>query len=181
MATRISPETAAQVRAAWPALLADIAGGALVDKAITAHGLKREWVRAFKREESGAQAEWDDAMQESAHAFMDEALEIVRNPVKVIQPGEPGNETGAKPLIITVDSGNVRARADVLRWAAAKRFPRAYSDKVDVSVLHKHLDLTRIIEAANARLAGAPRARILEHNQAPLELAAPALRLEDLL
>lgn len=181
MATRISPETAAQVRAAWPALLADVASGAGIKPAIEAHGLKTEWIRAFRGMDATAEAEWTRAKEESADAFSEEALDVARNPVKVIPPGAPGNEEGTKPLIIRIDPASARVHVDTLKWIAAKRNPRTYSDKSQLDVNVRTLDLTRIIEAANARLAGAPRARILEHNPAPLELAAPPLRLEDLL
>jgi hypothetical protein len=55
---------------------------------------------------------------------------------------------------------------DTLKWACAKRNPRTYSEKAQLDVNVKTLDLTRIISEANARLANAPRGRVLEHDQA---------------
>lgn len=181
MAIRISPETAALVRSAWPSLLAAVAAGAGIKKTIEQHGLKTDWVRAFRGMEPNADAEWTKAKEESADALSEEGLEIARNPVKVIQPGEPGNEAGKKPLIIRIDPAFARVHVDYLKWLAAKRNPRTYSDKSQVDVNVRTLDLTRIIEAANARLAGAPRARILEHNPEPAALLPDAARLLELL
>lgn len=181
MAIRISPETAARVRDAWPSMLAAVASGAGIKKTIEQHGLKTDWVRAFRGMDATAEAEWVKAKEESADALSEEGLEIARNPIKVIQPGEPGNEDGTKPLIIRIDPAFARVHVDYLKWLAAKRNPRTYSDKAQLDVNVRTLDLTRIIEAANARLAGAPRARILEHNAPALELLAPALKLADLL
>lgn len=175
MATKISPELAAQVRAAWPALLAKIEGGANIQKAIESVGLKREWIRAFKKLEPGAQAEWDDAREHSADAFTDEGLDIARNPVKIIAPGEEGNETGTQPLIIRIDPAFARVHVDYLKWIAAKRNPRSYSDKAQLDVNVRTVDLTRIISEANARLAGRVP-RVIE-----AELVPPVALLAQLL
>lgn len=163
MATRISPELAARVRAAWPELLSAVESGARMDHAIAAAGLKREWVRAFKVLEPGAQAEWEDAREHSADAFSDEGLEIARNRYTTLQPGEPGNEKGIEPLVVRVDPAAARVHLDYLKWMAAKRNPRAYSDKAQLDVNVKTIDLTRIISEANARLAAGRAPRILEH------------------
>ena len=165
MATRISPETAARVRAAWPALLAAVAGGAGIKQAIEAQGLQTEWVRAFRASDPAADGDWMRAKEESADAYSDEGLDVARNPVKIIKPGEPGNETGTQPLIIKVDPASARVHVDYLKWLSAKRNPRVYSDRAQLDVNVKTLDLTRIISEANARLANAPRGRILEHDQ----------------
>lgn len=166
MATRISPELAARVRVAWPALLADVAGGAQIRQAIEARGLQTEWIRAFRALEPGADAEWQRAKEESADAFSDEGLNVARNPVKVIPPGAEGNEQGTQPLIIRIDPASARVHVDYLKWLAAKRNPRTYSDKAQLDVNVRTVDLTRIISEANARLAGrAPRT--IEHERAP--------------
>lgn len=181
MAIRISPETAARVRDAWPVLLAAVASGAGIKVAIEAQGLKTDWVRAYRAMDAAADAEWSRAKEESADAFSDEGLEVARNPVKVIPVGAEGNETGTQPLIIRIDPASARVHVDYLKWLAAKRNPRTYSDKIDHNVTVRTLDLTRIIEAANARLASAPRARILEHNPEPAVLLPDLSRLADLL
>jgi hypothetical protein len=176
MTTRISEETRARIAAAWHEILADIADGGIVRDVLKAHGVSLNMIRAFRAGTKDAQAEWDTAKTDSADAFSDEGLELARNPAKIIAPGEPGNESGTQPLIIRVDPAFARAHLDFLKWLASKRNPRTYSEKAQLDVNVRTVDLTRIIEAANARIAQARAPRVIEH-AAPsmLELAAPGL------
>ncbi|HEY5636269.1 MAG TPA: hypothetical protein VIS77_05155, partial [Burkholderiales bacterium] len=58
-----------------------------------------------------------------------------------------------------LDPAHARMRVDTLKWAARIRNPRLYGDKAQLDVNVRTVDLTRIIEAANARLAAAQAAR----------------------
>jgi hypothetical protein len=184
MTTRISAATVERVRAIWPALLADIAGGDGIAEAIKAHGLSRAEARAFRALDSAADADWQRAKEESADALADEALNHARNPVAVIAPGAEGNEKGTEPLVVRVDAAFARVRIETLLKIAAKRNPRTYSDKAQLDVNVRTVDLTRIIEAANQRLLAGRAPRILEHDQgvtALIEHAPGSKELADLL
>ena len=148
MATRISPETSERIAAAWPDLLDQLAAGEVMAPHYKRHGVSADQVRVW-RVAGGPEraAEWDAAREQSADAYADQVADMVNNP-------------GA-------DSGIARAKLDALKWLASKRNPRSYSDRVDHNVTVRTIDLTRIIEAANARLASA---RVIE-----AEVVRPAL------
>ena len=136
MATRISPETAERIAQAWPDLLDALAAGEVMAPHYARHKVSADQVRVW-RVAGGPEraAEWDAAREQSADAYADQVAGIINN---------PGG-----------DSGLARVRVDGLKWLAAKRNPRGYSDRVDHNVTVKTIDLTRIIEAANRRLADA--------------------------
>ena len=159
MATRISVETAARIAKAWPDLLDALAAGEVMAPHYKAAGVSADQVRVWRVAQGPAAAtDWDAAREQSADAYADQIASVANNP-------------GA-------DSGIARARIDALKWLAAKRNPRAYSDKATLDVNVKTVDLTRIIEAANARLAAAQVGRIIDGHV--VRAALPA-GLEELL
>ena len=134
MATRISADTAARIAAAWPALLDAFAAGEVMAPHYAKHDVTADQVRVWRVSQGPAAAQdWDAAREQSADAYLDMILDVANNPMP--------------------DSASARVRIDALRWIAAKRNPRAYSDKAQLDVNVRTVDLTRIIEAANARLA----------------------------
>lgn len=150
MANRIGPETTERIAAAWPDILEQIADGAQVNQAIAEAGFTRGMIRAYLANTPGARAAWDDAREQSADSFMEQALEVANNP--------------------TDDAAHARTRIDTLKWAARIRNPRTYSDKAQLDVNVRTVDLTRIIEAANARLAAAQAGRVIEAESVRLGL-----------
>lgn len=151
MATRISAETAARITQAWPDLLDQLAAGEVMAPHYKRHKVTADQVRVWRVAGGPERAhEWDAAREQSADAYADQVADIVNN---------PGG-----------DSGIARARLDALKWLASKRNPRAYSDRVDHNVTVKTIDLTRIIEAANARLAASAPHRVIE-----AEVVRPAI------
>lgn len=143
MATRISEETAARIAAAWPDLLDQFAAGEVMAPHYARHGVTADQVRVWRVAGGPLRAqEWDAAREQSADAYADKVAEVANNPGP--------------------DSGSARVRMDAYRWLAAKRKPAAYSDKAQLDVNVRTVDLTRIIEAANARLAAAQAGRIVD-------------------
>lgn len=153
---RIAPETIARIAAAWPDMLAKIAAGEQVGKTVDAAGFNRDLVRAYLANVPNARAEWDEAREASADAFFDQAQEIA-------------NSTDGDPKI-------ARVRLQALQWLAGKRNPRVYGERMSHDVTVKHVDLTRVIEAAQARLAGARAPALRDVSDAELvpSLALPA-------
>ena len=86
--------------------------------------------------------EWQIAREQSADYFADRVLEVANNP--------------------DADSGIARVRMDAYRWLASKRNPHVYSDKQTVNLNVKTVDLTRVIQDAQARLAAARQPRVIE-------------------
>ena len=128
-----------------------MADGQLVRDALDDAGISRDMLRKFLADDAGARAEWDSARERSADAFMEQALDAANNR--------------------GLDPAHARVRIDTLKWAARIRNPRLYGDKAQLDVNVRTVDLTRIIEAANARLAAAQGGRILEHEPARAMLA----------
>ena len=117
----------------------------------------------------------------SADSFMDEALDIARGDL-IIGPvldasGSPKLDRRGDPILIRGDSAHARTRIDTLKWAARIRNPRLYGDKAQLDVNVKHVDLTRIIQEANARLAQARAPRTLDVVDAEVVSDAPAALL----
>lgn len=150
--TRISEETRERIRKAWPDVLAGLAAGELVRDVLARNGISIGEKRAFILGEPGAKEAWDEAREASADAFMDQALETANNP--------------------TDDAAHARTRIDTLKWAARIRNPRLYGDKAQLDVNVRTVDLTRIIQDANARLAAAREPRTIEGQVLPMSLIA---------
>ena len=157
MTSRIGPDTAARIAKAWPELIGAFADGQLVRDTLNNLGLTRNMLRAYLVSNPQARVEWDAAREQSADALFEDALETAYNP--------------------RLDPAHARMRADVLKWAARIRNPKLYGDKAQLDVNVRTVDLTRIIESANARLHAAQSMRTigpLEHEPMPAARVALA-------
>jgi hypothetical protein len=123
-----------------------MASGGRVDLACAAAGIKPDQLRAFRVARPALNAEWQLAREESADAFAEKGLAELE-----------------KELPTQAAVGAARARADYYRWLASKRNPRTYSEKAQLDVNVKTIDLTRIIEAANARIIESQAVRVIGH------------------
>ena len=150
---RIGPELRAKIKAAWPVICAAVAEGGHVGNTYAAHGITRGQAAAFLAGDPDAREQWEEAREQSADSFFDQAQEIASNP--------------------GVDSKSARVKLDALRWLAGKRNPRYYGDKSTLDVNVKTIDLTRTIAEANARLAQASRPALRDVSDA--ELVVPLL------
>lgn len=153
MATRISDETRARIEAIYGGLLDALAAGEEMAPSYEIAKVSADQVRVWRMEDKSGEREkqWQAAREQSADAYADRVSAIANNP--------------------GFDSGIARVKMDALRWLAAKRNPRAYSDKSSVDVNVRTVDLTKIIGDANARLAAAQAGRVLEGEV--LRLALP--------
>lgn len=132
---RIGPELRARIAAAWPEVCAEVAAGGHVGNAYAARGFTRGNAAAFLAENRDARVMWEEAREQSADSFFDQMQEIANNP-------------GPDPK-------SARVKLDALRWLAGKRNPRYYGERTALDVNVKTIDLTKTIEAAQARLAAA--------------------------
>ena len=150
MATRIGDDTRARIAAAWPDLITAVATGASIGAACERAGVSTDQVRVYRIGDAQAEKEWAFAREQSADAYADQISEMINSPMP--------------------DSGCARVRMDALRWLASKRNPRVYSDKQQIDMTVRTVDLTAIIQAANARLARAREPITIEHEVAPAAL-----------
>lgn len=144
MATHNSAATVARIEAAWSDLIAAVAAGRRMDQACEAASLMPDQVRVYRVTRPEREREWQSARKQSAEAFADKVLEILEGPI--------------------ADGAVARAKMDGWKWLASKRDPASYSDKQQVDINVKHVDLTRIIEAANARILAGRAPVTIEHN-----------------
>lgn len=171
---RLGPDTIARIEAGWQTVLAAVAAGRRMDQACEAIGLNPDHMRVYRATRPDKEREWQAARKQSAEAFADKAQDIVEGPM--------------------MDAQAARVKIDFYKWLASKRDPQGFSDKAMVDINVKHVDLTRIIEAANARiLAGRapvtiennsgsdPASRALEQRELPTALLPSPGALADLL
>ena len=149
MNQRISEDTRARIANAWPEILDALANGELVKDTLAKLGISRDAMRAFKAGNPAACADWDLAREQSADALFEQALATANDP--------------------RIDPAHARVRVDTLKWAARIRNPRLYGDKAQLDVNVRTVDLTRIIQDANARLAAARAPRVLEGTSVRIE------------
>ncbi len=141
-------------------LLDQVAAGEIMAPVYEIAGVTADQVRVW-RFEQGAQGErereWNAAREQAADSFADKIQEVAYN---------------------ERDSHAARVRIQALQWLAARRNPRVYADKAQLDVNVRTIDLTRIIDAANQRLAAAQAGRIIDGQV--LRAGVPAA-LDDLL
>ena len=152
MVTRISVETVERCAAAWPDVVASVAGGSDVETATAEHGLTPNALWAFRAGRPELLQEWTQARLASADSFADEALRTARNS--------------------KLDPSHARVLVDTLKWAAAKRNPDHYADRSRHDINVKAIDYTQVLERAERRLAAQAAARIVEGEVLHVALAA---------
>lgn len=165
MSTRLGDDLRARLAAAWPELLAGIAAGDLVRDVMARLGVQYSHVRAYYLESEALRAEWEAARLESADAFMDEAVQAGRCKPELLRDEKGAivwNQKTGEPVLIAPDAALARVRADTCKWAARIRNPHAYSDRAQLDVNVKTIDLTRIISEANQRLAAREVGRVID-------------------
>ncbi len=148
MTTRIGDEIR-RIIGAWPELLDALETGRPFGPVLDAHKLARGHLRVYRMENPERDKEWSIAREYGADAFADQINETANN--KDIEPN------------------HARVKIQALQWLAAKRNPRVYSDKTQMDVNVRTVDLTAIILAANARLAQARTPLTIEHEPLTLD------------
>lgn len=93
-------------------------------------------LRAYLASTPNARKEWDEAREASADAFFDQVQDLAS-----------GNFEG--------DPKAARVQFQALTWLASRRNPRVYSEKTQIDLNVRSVDLTAIIADANRRLAAA--------------------------
>lgn len=116
-------------------------------------------IRCYRNTEPNAQKEWDAAREDSADTLFDEALSVARDPFVSLEAEKPGEPH----IIVRRDPSHARTYIDTLKWAARIRNPRLYGERAQLDLNVKTLDLTRIIEDANARLIAGRATPALAH------------------
>ena len=154
--SKVGERARAVIEQIWPALMDALETGEEFGSILEAAGVSRGAVRAYRLEDPAKDREWAMAREFGADAYADKINAIANNP-------------GA-------DANLARVSIQAWQWLAAKRNPRVYSDKTQIDMNVRTVDLTAIIQAANARLAAARQAQVIDGSCERVELEpAPAL------
>jgi terminase small subunit-like protein len=151
----MSQQTRERIAGVWRDILEGIATGEQIRHVLAKYKVSGDMARAYRAMDPQNDRDWTRAKEESADADFDQIKEIANNP--------------------EIDPARARVMIDALRWTAGKRNPRVYGDKAQLDVNVRTVDLTQIINAANARIAAQSAGRVLEG------VCRPVGALEDLL
>jgi hypothetical protein len=144
-------------------MMMELAAGDLIKDILKRHGVTDEAKRWYLRTAPDARRQWDEAREGSADAYYDEAVQVARAPLTAGNDATPDDARAR-----SMDSQDRRLLVDTLKWAARIRNPRLYSDKQTLDVNVRTVDLTRIIQDANARLAASRPPALIEHTTGEL-------------
>jgi hypothetical protein len=140
----VSPETRAAIERVWPEILDAVAtceltleGAALKLAKVGVRSVQR-----YARETPGARKELDDALLDGAE------LSVARIPQMVME---------------MPDARRARVLAEYLWKIAASRDPQRFGQSARMQLDVRTVDLTRIIQDANARLAASRPPALIEH------------------
>lgn len=134
--------TRQRIAAAWPDILERVRNGARVDKTCEHYAINRGQLWQYWSFDPERRAQWYDALKDSAEAFFDKALDAAENAGK--------------------DAKAARVMINTYQWIAEKRDPERFGQRTRADINVKSVDLTKIIQDANARLAAAKQGRVID-------------------
>ena len=129
----------------WPAILGKIADGASLGSALK--GLTPSpsywWAKDWIRRDPELKARYQQAVEDRADRLAEELIELADTPMPHGLDG-PGASAWVQQL---------RVRVDVRKWAASKLKPRAYGERLDVSVSETRISITAALALADERVS----------------------------
>ena len=130
----------------WPAILEAIANGQSLSSILRQEGMPSyAWAKAQLRGDPEIRQMYDQAIEDRGDRLAEELIELAFRP---LPEGLDGREQSALVQLR-------RLQVDTLKWSASKLRPRAYGDRLDVSVTNTQISITEALELAEARLVGA--------------------------
>jgi hypothetical protein len=135
---RIDPERV------WPQVLEDIASGASLTAALQRLRPSPSywWAKDQLRRNPELRARYKEACEDRADRLAEELLELSDCPIPPDLDG-PGRSAFVQQL---------RLRVDARKWIAAKLRPRAYGERLDVSVQETRISITAVLAEAEERV-----------------------------
>jgi hypothetical protein len=136
--TRHDPQTL------WPIILDDIANGASLSAALKHLNPAPSywWAKDWLRRDPALKGRYIEAVEDRADRLAEELIELADTPIPEGLDG-PGMSAWVQKL---------RVQVDVRKWAASKLKPKAYGDRLDVSVASTQISIVAALEAAEKRL-----------------------------
>jgi len=131
-------------QALWPVILGDIANGASLSAAIQRLDPAPSywWAKDWLRRDPELKARYIEAVEDRADRLAEELIELADQPIPTGLDG-PGMSAWVQKL---------RVQVDVRKWAASKLKPKAYGERLDVTVAPTQISITAALEEANRRV-----------------------------
>ena len=130
--------------AVWPAILDSIANGQSLSSILRRDGMPSySWAKQQLRADTELRRMYDQAIEDRGDRLAEELIELAFKP---LPEGLDGREQSALVQLR-------RLQVDTLKWASSKLRPRAYGDRLDVSVTDMRISITQALEHAQKRVA----------------------------
>lgn len=100
------------------------------------------WAKAQLRSDPEIRQMYDQAIEDRGDRLAEELIELAFRP---LPEGLDGREQSALVQLR-------RLQVDTLKWASSKLRPRAYGDRLDVSVTNTQISITEALELAEKRV-----------------------------
>ena len=127
----------------WGAILEQMANGHSLSAILRQPNYPSySWCKQKLRDDNELRRRYEIAIEDRADRLADELIALAYTP---IPEGLDGR--GASAFI-----NSLRLRVDVLKWSASKLRPRVYGDKLEMSVTHEQISITKVLEEARARV-----------------------------
>jgi hypothetical protein len=127
----------------WPRVLEAIASGESLTTALTrvSPSPSYAWAKLQLRDNTELKAGYQQAVEDRADRLAEQLLELADTSMPEGLDG-PARSAWVQHL---------RVRIDVRKWAAAKLKPKTYGERLDLSVTHEPISITKALADANRR------------------------------
>jgi hypothetical protein len=128
----------------WPSVLEAIANGASLTSALNkvCPSPSYAWAKLQLRNNHELKVAYQVAIEDRADRLAEELLELADTPMPETLDG-PSKSAWVQHL---------RVRLDARKWATSKLKPKTYGERLDVSVSHEQISITKALADASKRV-----------------------------
>ena len=131
--------------AVWPAILDAIANGQSLSSILRREDMPSySWAKQQLRADPELRRQYEQAIEDRGDRLAEELIELAFTPM----PRDLDGRAQSAWIM------HLRLKCDMIRWTSSKLRPRAYGDRIDVSVTSMQISITQALELAEARVAG---------------------------
>lgn len=129
----------------WPAILDAIANGQSLSSILRREGMPSySWAKLQLRNNAELRQQYGQALEDRGGRLAEELIELAFTKLP--------DDLDGRAQSAWVQ--HLRVKIDVLKWTASKLRPRAYGERIDISVTNTQISITPALELAEARVAG---------------------------
>ena len=127
----------------WESILTQMAEGHSLSAILRQEGMPSySYCKEKLREDTELRRRYDQAIEDRADRLADELIALAWTP--------PPPDLDGRGMSAWVQ--HLRVKIDVLKWTASKLKPRTWGDRLDVSVTHEQISITKVLEEAKKRV-----------------------------